>query len=93
MAKLDKGNAADDDIQVISDQNDTNKKEESPPYDASKKEISPPRPIGSQKRKCGHRRKIETPKPINPVKDQCKLATDGLQREEHAGSQILGSNR
>jgi hypothetical protein len=74
MAKLDEDNAADDDIQVISNPNDAskkeesppddaNKKEESPPDDASKKEISPPKPIGSQKRERGRPRKIEIPKP------------------------------
>ncbi|KAM0925813.1 hypothetical protein ACQ4PT_003965 [Festuca glaucescens] len=78
MAKLDKGNAADNDIQVISNPNDASKKEESLPNDASKKEISPPRPIGSQKRKRGRPRKIETLKPTNPVKDQYKLATDAV---------------
>jgi hypothetical protein len=78
MAKLDKDNAADDDIQVISNPNDASKKEESPPNDASIKEISPPRPIGSQKRKRGRPRKIETLKPTNPLKDQYKLATDAV---------------
>nr|XP_051216304.1 uncharacterized protein LOC127333905 [Lolium perenne] len=78
MAKLDKDNAADDDIQVISNPNDASKKEESPPNDASIKEISPPRPIGSQKLKRGCPRKIETLKPTNPVKDQYKLTTDAV---------------
>lgn len=77
-------------IQVISDQTDASKKEESPPDDASKKEIIPPMPIGSQKQKHGRPRKNESPKPTNSVKDQYKLTTDA---DSGLADQILVPNR